>query len=253
VEAYPQLPVYRSGLAHFYAEIGRLPDAQAEIDRLAMANFADLVRDEFWLTLLDGTAHACSETGDQRRAAILYELLLPYAGLNNVIGAGVACWGSLSRALARLASTLQRWDAAAGHFHDALAMHARLGSPPLVARTQYDHARMLLARAARGDRERARELLTQACDTTERLGMVGVHAKARALLDDSERTCALSRTGTAPVSPPGLEPAARENALRRVDRPGSDHGSETPARPPRAVLPPAPAVPDSLFCLDGEH
>ena len=94
-------------------------------------------------------------SGDKTRAATLYQLLLPYADRNVVIGNAVACYGALSRYLGALATTLERWDEAAQHFEDALAMNTRMEAWPWLAHTQYQYATMLLARDQSGDREKA--------------------------------------------------------------------------------------------------
>ncbi len=56
-------------------------------------------------------AHALD---DVERAAILYDLLRPYADTNVVIGLGAVCLGSTSRYLGRLALTLGRPEQARG-------------------------------------------------------------------------------------------------------------------------------------------
>jgi hypothetical protein len=109
----------------------------------------------------------------------LYQLLLPYAGHTVVIGNAAACYGALSRYLGALATTLGRWDEAAQHFEDALAMNARMEAWPWLAHTQYQYAIMLLARDQSGDpstgsgqaSEKARELLKAALITARELGM----------------------------------------------------------------------------------
>ena len=93
----------------------------------------------------------CTFLGDRARAATLYQLLLPYAGRTVVIGNAAACYGALSRYLGALATTLERWDEAAQHFEDALAMNARMEAWPWLAHTQYQYATMLLARDQAGD------------------------------------------------------------------------------------------------------
>jgi predicted ATPase len=65
------------------------------------------------------------------------------------------------------------------HRH-ALAMNERMGARPWHAHAQADYARMLLARAARGDAERARTLLDQAGATYRELGMDAYAARASA-------------------------------------------------------------------------
>ncbi len=113
----------------------------------------------------------CTFLGDKARAAVLYQLLLPYAGHTVVIGSAVACYGALSRYLGALATTLARWDEAAQHFEDALAMNTRMEAWPWLAHTQHQYATMLLARDQPGDGEKARELLKAALLTARELGM----------------------------------------------------------------------------------
>jgi len=105
------------------------------------------------------------------RAATLHQLLLPYAGRTVVISNAAACYGALSHYLGALATTLARWDEAAQHFEDALAMNARMDARPWLAHTQYQYATMLLARDQSGDRDKAVALLKAALATARALGM----------------------------------------------------------------------------------
>jgi hypothetical protein len=56
-----------------------------------------------------------------------------------------------------------------------------MGARPWLAHTQYDYARMLLARGAAGDRERAEELLASATALAQALGMTALIDKLAAL------------------------------------------------------------------------
>ncbi|MEE9285691.1 MAG: AAA family ATPase, partial [Dehalococcoidia bacterium] len=179
-EQYPTLPILRCLLALLYSELGSESEARAEFDHLAANDFADLPQDVFWLSAVAAISQVCVFLGDARRAAMLYELLLPYSGLNVNSGAAT-CNGSASRYLGLLAATMGRWEEAADHFEDALQMNARMGARPYVARTQHDYAGMLLARDEPGDREKALVLLGQALDTAQELGMKPLVEKALAL------------------------------------------------------------------------
>ena len=66
---------------------------------------------------------------------------------------------------------------------DALATSERIGAPPHVARTSADYARMLLARGAAGDAERAQTLLAQERSIAERIGQRGVLADVVGLVE----------------------------------------------------------------------
>ena len=61
-------------------------------------------------------------------------------------------------------------------------MHERMGSRPWRARTLVGWAAMLLARRARGDKARAREMLADAVLEADALGMPVLAERARALV-----------------------------------------------------------------------
>ena len=67
-------------------------------------------------------------------------------------------------------------------------MNERMGARPWLAHTQHEHARLLLRRNARGDRERADELLSRAQASYDELGMQG----------DAANVAAFARTGEYP-------------------------------------------------------
>jgi DNA-binding CsgD family transcriptional regulator len=110
----------------------------------------------------------------------LYQLLLPYAGRTVVIGNATACYGAVSRYLGLLAATMERWEEAAQHFEDALAMNTRMGARPWLAHTQHEYAKMLLARNQPGDREEAMALFNEALVTARELGMRALEARLTA-------------------------------------------------------------------------
>ena len=84
--------------------------------------------------------------------------------------------------LGALATTLGRFDDAERHFVDAIAMNRKLRAPRWVAVTQLGYARMLLARVAPGDRERALELSTAVLATAQECGMAKLQADSERLL-----------------------------------------------------------------------
>jgi tetratricopeptide (TPR) repeat protein len=162
---------WRPGLALIYGELGRRPEALEQFEHLAQHDFADLPRDGLWMASMLYLTDVCTFLEDRARAATLYQLLLPYAGRNAVIGIAAACYGALSRYLGALATTLERWHEAEQHFEDAMAMNARMGARPWLAHTQYQYATMLLLAGRSGDRNRAAELFHSALLTARELGM----------------------------------------------------------------------------------
>jgi tetratricopeptide (TPR) repeat protein len=182
VQQHTVAAAWRPGLALIYSELGRVPEARAEFEHLARHDFADLPHDALWMACMTYLADVCIFLGDKARAATLYQLLLPYARRNVVIGNAVACYGAVSRYLGALATTLGWWDEAVRHFEDALAMNTRMEARPWLAHTQYQYATMLLARDQAGERERAQELLKAALSTACELGMRALEERLTASL-----------------------------------------------------------------------
>jgi tetratricopeptide (TPR) repeat protein len=133
-------------------------------------------RDGLWLPAVAVAALAAARLRDPAAADRLHAALLPYRD-QVIVGTmphPVVCFGSASLYLALLARTTSRWAEAAEHFEAAVAANDRLGADPLLARTRYEYARMLLARDRPGDRRRADRLLDQALAAAGALGMAGV-------------------------------------------------------------------------------
>jgi predicted ATPase/DNA-binding SARP family transcriptional activator len=161
-------------------ELGREDEARRAFDELAAADLAKLPRDSEWLFSLSLLAETAARLEDCDRAAILYQLLHPYARLN-ASNSGAGAVGSVARYLAILATTNSRWEDSARHFEDALEVNARMGARPWLAHTQYDYGRMCLARAKPGDRERAQQLLASAETSSRDLGMKALTEKVTAI------------------------------------------------------------------------
>lgn len=133
----------------------------------------DRIPPPFWLsmtgcciTLL--AAHA----GATQEGAVIYDLLRPYEGRWALAGRdAVAAGGPLAYYLGVLAASLARFDAASRHFEVALESTERTGARPFRALTQGAYGAMLARRGATLDRRRARQLLADALQTAQDLGM----------------------------------------------------------------------------------
>jgi hypothetical protein len=200
-EEYRAVRTWQYAIAFLEAEVGQEESARRRFDALATHAFTDVVQDLTWLTTTAVAAETAALLADRARAAGLYDLLLPYADRCVVIGYGLACWGSVSRYLGLLATTLGRWADAERHFTTALKVNERLGARPLVARTQYDLARLLVARGAAGDHERAARLIARVLATAHDLGMGRLEDGVRRL------EAALTGDGTGVAAP---LPSARD-------------------------------------------
>jgi len=156
---YPWVQPWRLPL--LYGELGREREAGEELERQAVCDFADFPMDGLWITRVAALAHACTLVGDVTRAAQLYTLLLPY-GDRNVSTIADQSYGPVATRLGMLAAVMERWDEAEAHFDAGLAQCRALRSPTFTALNLSEYARMLLARAGRGDRMKARVLLADA-------------------------------------------------------------------------------------------
>jgi tetratricopeptide (TPR) repeat protein len=201
-QTYPAVPVWLCGHALAHAELGRAAAARALVTPLVACDLADLPRDGNMLPALVMLTELAVLQEDQRLAALVYPRLLPFAARNVVVGMSAASYGSAERYLGLLATMLRRPEDAGRHFEAALAMNARLGARPLVARTRADYARLLLELGGRADRARANALLEAAERTAVELDMPRLRAR-------------LARIPRAAAPTPKASPATASAVLRR--------------------------------------
>jgi tetratricopeptide (TPR) repeat protein len=159
-----------SVLAHIHARLRRRDEAHAALDELMSRDLSDWHVDEEWLMAVGLLAETCVLLEDTAHAASLYELLLPYASLN-AIAVPHTSLGSTSRPLGMLAALRGSFEDAERHFEEALRMDERMGARPWLAHAREEYARLLLRRDAGADRERAKQLLSQAHAAYDELGM----------------------------------------------------------------------------------
>jgi class 3 adenylate cyclase/tetratricopeptide (TPR) repeat protein len=177
-------PLLRCFIAGLCAAAGRTDEARAEYEALVPDGLSDLPSDCNLLLALCQLAETCRALDDERGAAVLYDALLPYAGLCITMpGYKSGFLGTASLYLGMLAAMLSRPEDAARHLEDALAVHARLGAAPWVARTQFEYATLLLAREGDDNHARARALLAEARATAATLGMRSLLLKVETLAE----------------------------------------------------------------------
>ena len=134
-----------------------------------------------WGAVLALLAEVAGGGASRSHAALLYDLLEPFAGRLLVTVIGLACLGAADRYQGMLSTTLERWDAAEAHFERALDLEQRIRGRALVPRTQYWQARFLQARGGPGDDGSARAILSGVVKDTRELGMrrLGEQAEQR--------------------------------------------------------------------------
>jgi tetratricopeptide (TPR) repeat protein len=170
VAEHPDQFLFRCMLASTYSELGEVPNARAQLERLARDDFQTLEVGTEWFFGASLLAEVCERLDEGAHAPRLYGALLPY-GDCVVITHPEINLGSAARYLGLLASVMGRADDAVGHFERAVAANQRMGFRPWLARTQADLARMLMARAAPGDLDEAAKLSRAALKTFGALGM----------------------------------------------------------------------------------
>jgi tetratricopeptide (TPR) repeat protein len=162
-------------------ESGERPGAEL-LDRLVAD--ADVIPTEspveaFQLALC---AELCSELSHTPSALVLLQRLARYGQRTIILNAASVTLGAGARYLGMLELVTGDWDQAERHMEMALEINRRLESPPWIARTQHDFARMLVARGTVPDRERALALSAEALATARELGMRKVERDSEQLL-----------------------------------------------------------------------
>ncbi len=177
----PQVSSWGVAVASYRAAVGQVETARSDVEAVVANDLRDFPRDGLWLQAMSRLADLMGDLGTTARAALVYDLLLPYADRCGSYVTSIACDGSVSRPLGVLASLLGRHDDAERHFENALETNVRIGARIWIAHTQHDYARMLVARDGPGDRGRATALAAQALATAREVGMTPLEAKVVAL------------------------------------------------------------------------
>jgi ATP/maltotriose-dependent transcriptional regulator MalT len=169
-----------SALAVAHAEADRDEDARRLLDEFAATGFA-LPVDQLWLTGMTSYAESAVAVGDPVYAEPLFDRLAPWADQLATDGVATA-QGPVRHLLGGLATVLGRYDVAEAHFARAEEFNHRVGAKYFAARTNLWRGRMLVERAAAGDAERARTMLTEAHASASAHGYGTVERRAAALL-----------------------------------------------------------------------
>jgi tetratricopeptide (TPR) repeat protein len=170
---------WRPGLALIYADLDQRSGAAAEFERLAADAFQSVPADSLWQASICYLSEVCDYLQDAERAAVLYELLQPYAELTVVLGNATVSLGATARFLGQLAATMAKWDLAETHLSYALELNARMKAVPWTAHTLFQHSRLLMRRGRREDAERSVRLLKEAVDLARPIGMLGLLSRIK--------------------------------------------------------------------------
>jgi tetratricopeptide (TPR) repeat protein len=125
------------------------------------------IRGSWWMLVL--VIEGLVMVGEQAQAGKLYPLVRQLIDTGAVVGWPIPRYIQTIAGLA--AAGAHQWEAAAEHFHVARRQAEFFPDRLEQAEIRRFHAMMLLDRAADGDRENARTLLSEALDTYTHIGM----------------------------------------------------------------------------------
>jgi hypothetical protein len=183
VASFPHVSGWRAGLASCYCQANRHAQAAEVVEGAARDNFQSVYADQGQTTALALYADAAYECKLPRVAAILYELIEPWA--DQIAWNGATMFGHGSMPLALLAATLGWHDRADEHFAIATSKQEAMGLLLWATRAYLGWAETL---AGRGDRTGARDKAGRALALAREYGYAGFEARAAAVLGDDSRS-----------------------------------------------------------------
>jgi tetratricopeptide (TPR) repeat protein len=136
IAASPLFAGHAVGLVLLCLGTGRADEARGHYDAIVRRGVGELPHDMTRVWTLTQLALACVAFADRATAELLYRELLPLAGRCAVMAGAVVCSGAVDHYLGLLAGCAGRPDDAAGHLERAVALHARMGAPSLLARSR---------------------------------------------------------------------------------------------------------------------
>jgi tetratricopeptide (TPR) repeat protein len=173
---------YPASVAALAANAGpaHYEEARRELDKLLKEGLDTVPPSSTWLLTMFAVVEAAARLEEPESAAVVYDLVLPFADLPTMASLAVVCFGSTERTLGLAARTMGRFDAAVAHLERAVEADRQLGNRPMLAVTRADLGFTLLRRGRSGDRARAQELLTSAIEALETMGLSGRAATVEA-------------------------------------------------------------------------
>ncbi len=146
---YPTYPIFRAVQAQAAAELGHAEEARDALEALTRDDFAAVPFDEEWLVIMALLAETAGTLEDAGHAPALYERMLPYADRVAISYPEIST-GAFARNLGLLATLMERWEDAEGHFEAATELNERVGAVTWLARTREAQAEMRRRRDAAG-------------------------------------------------------------------------------------------------------
>ena len=177
VTEYPGVPAWEAALGYTCCLIDRHPEGTEILARAAAQHFERLRYDQNRMTGLALYADTAAQTRSVQAAAMLYELIGPYA--DQFIWNGGVSFGHARTYSAMLAATLGRHEHADADFAFACEFHHRHGVQAWEARSELGWAEAL---ADRGEPDRAREHASRALELSREHGYGAFEPRAAAIV-----------------------------------------------------------------------
>ena len=155
----PGVAAWEAALCYTYCLIDRHPEGAEVLARAAAQRFERLRHDQNHMCGLAMYADTAAQTHSVQAAAMLYELIRPYA--DQVVSSGGVNFGHARMSSAMLAATLGRHEHADADFAFACEFHRQHGVRVWETRSELGWAETL---ADRGEFDRAREHASRALD-----------------------------------------------------------------------------------------
>jgi tetratricopeptide (TPR) repeat protein len=178
VQANPLLPAaWKAGLAWSLCWLGRAGEATAIVAEAAADGFEHVHAGESGTSALVLYADAAAQAGLTDAAAVLYELIEPWA--DQVVWNGASAYGHARMYLGLLAAALGWHELADEHFARACEFQEQRRMLLWTARAHLGWAEAL---AARGEAERAREQAARTLELARENGYALFEPRAAALV-----------------------------------------------------------------------
>ena len=177
---FPAIAALRAGHAVCLIRAGRREEALEVVAPDLTDGFASIPIDRLWTAAMAVFADAVATLRLRDGAAALYDLIVPYA--DQIPTTFTNTYEVFHFALGRLATVLDRDEAAEGHLARAHEVHEAMPAPYFLARTRWAWAELLVTRGDPADRDRARRLATQARDESAARGFGQVESDAALVL-----------------------------------------------------------------------
>ena len=180
-DAYPGIVAFRAAIAMVATELDRFDEARGALDAVFGAGGTGVPDDLNWLTTIAFATQAAARLGDQSLCAVLLQELLPYR--DQFVDNASTFFGSVERYLGLALSCLNRHDEARVAFERAVAIHARLGAPILLARTRLEWGEaMIRANGGPTAGAMAKAQMDEALAVADRLDLRAISRRARSAL-----------------------------------------------------------------------